>query len=87
MSKKNKILCAIGLMMFLLVSCQKKQTKGDKRSEELHENVMIETALKISSVKKESSDCRITKNMTFGFGYSKLNRRLSGSYFSIMVSK
>ena len=49
----NKILCTIGLMMFFVVSCEKKQAKEAQEPEELHENVMIETASKLVPLKEK----------------------------------
>ncbi|WP_370432586.1 carbonic anhydrase family protein [Flavobacterium oncorhynchi] len=49
----NKILCTIGLMMFFAVSCEKKQAKEAQEPEELHENVMIETASKLVPLKEK----------------------------------
>ena len=60
----NKILCTIGLMMFFVVSCEKKQTKETKESEELHENVMIETASKLVPLKEKVLTAEQQKALT-----------------------
>lgn len=60
----NKILCTIGLMMFFVVSCEKKQTKETKEPEELHENVMIETASKLVPLKEKVLTAEQQKALT-----------------------
>ena len=60
----NKILCTIGLMMFFVASCEKKQTKEAQEPEELHENVMIETASKLVPLKEKVLTAEQQKALT-----------------------
>lgn len=49
----NKIFFTIASLLFFMISCQKKQTKEAEEPEELHENVMIETASKLVPLKEK----------------------------------
>ena len=60
----NKILCTICLMMFFVVSCEKKQAKKTQEPEELHENVMIETASKLVPLKEKVLTAEQQKALT-----------------------
>lgn len=60
----NKTLYTIAILFFFLMSCDRKKTKEVEERQELHENVMIETASKLIPLKEKVLTAEQQKALT-----------------------